>query len=99
MAGGHQIIEIALGGAHEGWRLDRALADAVPTLSRERLKALIKSGSLTRGGTALRDPAVKVSGHEQLTLTVPEPEAAHNEAQDIPLRIAFEDDHLLVVDK
>ena len=99
MAGGHQIIEIALGGAHEGWRLDRALADAVPTLSRERLKALIKSGSLTRGGTALRDPAVKVSGDQQLTLTVPEPEAAHNEAQDIPLRIAFEDDHLLVVDK
>ena len=99
MAGGHQIIEIALGGAHEGWRLDRALADAVPTLSRERLKALIKSGSLTRGGTALRDPAVKVSGDQQLTLTVPEPEAAHNEAQDIPLRIVFEDDQLLVVDK
>jgi len=30
---------------------------------------------------------------------VPEPEPAHNEAQDIPLRIVFEDEHLLVVDK
>ncbi|HET9354738.1 MAG TPA: RluA family pseudouridine synthase [Sphingomicrobium sp.] len=99
MAGGHQIIDIALGGAHEGWRLDRALADALPTLSRERLKALIKAGSLTRDGTAVRDPAVKVTGEQQFTLTVPEPEAAHNNAQDIPLPIVFEDDHLLVVDK
>jgi 23S rRNA pseudouridine1911/1915/1917 synthase len=30
---------------------------------------------------------------------VPEPAPAHNEAQDIPLTIAFEDEHLLVVDK
>ena len=40
MAGGHQTIEVALGDVYAGWRLDRALADAVPTLSRERLKAL-----------------------------------------------------------
>ena len=99
MAGGHQIIEVALGSVHSGWRLDRALADAVPNLSRERLKALIKSGSLTRAGTALRDPAFKVAGGERFDLLVPEPAAAHNEAQDIPLRIMFEDEHLLVVDK
>ena len=30
---------------------------------------------------------------------VPEPTPAHNEPQDIPLTIVFEDDHLLVVDK
>ena len=29
-----------------GWRLDRALAAAVPTLSRERFKALIGSGAV-----------------------------------------------------
>ncbi|MBV5325668.1 MAG: RNA pseudouridine synthase, partial [Rhodospirillaceae bacterium] len=27
------------------------------------------------------------------------PEPAHNEAQDIPLEIAFEDEHLIVIDK
>jgi 23S rRNA pseudouridine1911/1915/1917 synthase len=32
-------------------------------------------------------------------VAVPEPEPAHNEPQDIPLTIVFEDDHLLVVDK
>jgi 23S rRNA pseudouridine1911/1915/1917 synthase len=96
MAGGQQIIQVTLGPGHAGWRLDRALAAAVPTLSRERLKALIRSGALT---PAVRDPATKVRGNELFQLTVPEPEPAHNEAQDIPLKIVFEDEHLLVVDK
>jgi len=97
--GGHQTIDVRLAPAHAGWRLDRALADAVPTLSRERLKALIRSGAVDAGGPALRDPAIKVRGDEQLRVAVPEPEPAHNEPQDIPLRIIFEDEHLLVVDK
>ena len=97
--GGHQTIEVRLQAVHAGWRLDRALADAVPTLSRERLKALIRSGALLRGEAPVRDPAVKVRGDEAFALAVPEPEPAHNEAQDIPLRVIFEDEHLLVVDK
>ncbi|MCY7280659.1 MAG: RluA family pseudouridine synthase [Sphingomonas bacterium] len=99
MAGGHQIISIALDERHAGWRLDRALADALPALSRERLKVLVKSGALSAGATLLRDPATKVRGDEGFALAVPEPAAAHNEAQNIPLVVAFEDEHLLVIDK
>ena len=84
---------------HSGWRLDRALADALPTLSRERIKALVKSGALEAASGALRDPSAKVRGDEFFHLAVPEPTLAHNEAQDIPLRVVFEDEHLLVVDK
>lgn len=97
--GGSQTIEVKLEPGHSGWRLDRAMAAALPALSRERLKALIRSGALTSGGAALRDPAAKVKGDEALRLEVPEPEAPHNEAQDIPLHIVFEDPHLVVIDK
>ena len=97
--GGIQTIDVRLDAAHAGWRLDRALAAAVPTLSRERLKALIRSGSVEAQGTPVRDPALKVKGDEALRVAVPEPAPAHNEAQDIPVEIVFEDDHLLVVDK
>ena len=97
--GGQSLIDIALAPGHAGWRLDRALADAVPTLSRERLKALVRSGALERDGSAVRDPATKVRGDERFSLSVPAPEPAHNEPQDIPLVIVFEDEHLLVVDK
>ncbi len=99
MAGGHSILRVTLDAGHAGWRLDRALADALPTLSRERLKALIRAGALESGGASLRDPATKVKGGEAFTLTVPDPEPAHNEPQDIPLVIPFEDEHLLIVDK
>ena len=97
--GGIQTIDVRLGPAHAGWRLDRALAAAVPTLSRERLKALIRSGAVEAEGQAVRDPALKVRGEEALRLAMPEPAPAHNEPQDIPLTIVFEDEHLLVVDK
>jgi 23S rRNA pseudouridine1911/1915/1917 synthase len=97
--GGSQTIEIGLQPVHAGWRLDRALAVAAPTLSRERLKALIRSGAVESGGIPLRDPAFKVRGDEHFTVSVPAPAPAHNEAQDIPLKIVFEDEHLLVVDK
>ena len=97
--GGIQTIDVRLAPAHAGWHLDRALADAVPALSRERLKALIRSGAVEAAGQAVRDPATKVRGEEALRVAVPEPAPAHNVAQDIPLNIVFEDKHLLVVDK
>ena len=99
MSGGSEIIDVALGVGHAGWRLDRALADALPTLSRERLKSLVKAGSLERDGQLVRDPALKVAGDEAFRLTVPVPTEPSAAAQDIPLAIVFEDDHLLVVDK
>lgn len=97
--GGIQTIDVRLEPAHAGWRLDRALAAAVPTLSRERLKALIRSGAVEAAGKAVRDPATRVRGEEALRVAVPEPTPALNEPQDIPLTVVFEDEHLLVVDK
>ena len=97
--GGIQTIDVQLDAAHAGWRLDRALAAVVPTLSRERLKALIRSGAVEAAGRSVRDPATKVRGDESLSVAVPEPRPAHNAPQDIPLTIVFEDEHLLVVDK
>jgi 23S rRNA pseudouridine1911/1915/1917 synthase len=96
---GVTTIETRIADTADGWRLDRALADAIPTLSRERLKALISSGAVTRDGEAVRDPARKARGGDVMAVAVPAPAPAHNEAQDIPLAIVHEDDHLLVVDK
>src|SRR3954447_616183 len=97
--GGIRTIDVRLQPAQAGWRLDRALAAAVPTLSRERLKTLIRTGAVEVSGKPIRDPATKVHGGESLRVEVPEPEPSHNAPQDIPLTIVFEDEHLLVVDK
>ncbi|WBH16075.1 RluA family pseudouridine synthase [Sphingomonas radiodurans] len=96
---GVSVIQATIAAAADGWRLDRALADAVPTLSRERLKVLINAGQVDRDGVAVRDPAKRAAAGEVFAVAVPDPIPAHNEAQDIPLVVAFEDDHLIVIDK
>jgi 23S rRNA pseudouridine1911/1915/1917 synthase len=98
VSGGHSIIVARIAEDAEGWRLDRALAAAVPTLSRERLKALISSGAVTGPKGLVRDPAAKALAGAY-DIAVPEPKPAHNEAQDIALNIVYEDEHLLLVDK
>jgi 23S rRNA pseudouridine1911/1915/1917 synthase len=98
MPGGPNIITATITDEAAGWRLDRALAAALPTLSRERLKALISSGAVAGPAGPVRDPAVKARAGDY-AVAVPAPAPAHNEAQDIALDIVFEDEHLLVVDK
>jgi 23S rRNA pseudouridine1911/1915/1917 synthase len=100
MTRGESTIIATIAPDAAGWRLDRALAAALPTLSRERLKALISSGQVVAPeGAPVRDPAAKAVAGGAYRVRVPEPAAAHNEAQAIALAIVFEDEHLLVVDK
>jgi 23S rRNA pseudouridine1911/1915/1917 synthase len=96
---GASIMQADIAPEASGVRLDRALAIALPALSRERLKALISSGEVTSpDGAQVRDPAVKAQAG-RYEVRVPAPVPTHNAAQDIALDIRFEDEHLIVVDK
>jgi 23S rRNA pseudouridine1911/1915/1917 synthase len=99
MSGGFSTISVQLGEAQAGWRLDRALAAAVPTMSRERLKALISNGHVRGPAGLARDPAMKTIDGAAFDIDIPDATPAHNVPQDIALDIVFEDDHLLIVDK
>jgi 23S rRNA pseudouridine1911/1915/1917 synthase len=82
-----------------GQRVDRVVAEAIGSLSRSRVKALIEQGLLTRGERPVRDPSEPVKAGLTYTLQLPPPEPATPQAQDIPLDILFEDDDLLVLNK
>jgi 23S rRNA pseudouridine1911/1915/1917 synthase len=97
--GAEKSILITLPATAAGKRLDKALAEAVPLYSRERLKNLVQGGRLSGPAGVIWDPATKMKGGEALTLDVPEARPSDTVAQDIPLTIVHEDDHLLVVDK
>ena len=100
MQGDDDILTVALDQSAVGLRLDRALAEALPSLSRERVKSLIKGGRVAHaGGTILWDPSAKAAAPATLEVRVPAAAPAHNVAQDMGLIIAFEDEHLIVVDK
>ncbi len=80
-------------------RLDKALVEAVPDLSRERIKALILDGQLRLDGRLATKPSEKIEALTAFELTVPAPRAVDTVAEDIALNIVYEDAHLLVIDK
>lgn len=96
MNGEERIIEGTLSG--DGTRLDKALAEA-SGLSRERIKALIGEGRVTLGGKPASQASTKAAPGTAFAIAVPEAAPAEAAAQDIPLVVVFEDEHLIVVDK
>lgn len=98
--GDSYTIETVIAPAQDGVRLDRALAELLPDLSRERIKALIRDGRVLTGQKrAATDPATRVAPGQRFTLCVPAPREAIAQPQDIPLVIVHEDADLIVVDK
>ena len=91
--------EVEVGENAAGARLDRFLADALPTLSRMRLKSLIRSGRVATGGQTIAEPAYRVKPGQRYRVSVPAPAPARPEAQAMALGIIHEDADIIVVDK
>jgi 23S rRNA pseudouridine1911/1915/1917 synthase len=96
----HAMISkpIIVGPAEPKQRLDVFLARTTDGFSRSRIKALIESGHILLNGKTCR-PSEQVRSGDAIIISEPEPEPIELEAQDIPLKILFEDQYLLVVDK
>ncbi len=95
VAAGVRTVHVPIGAAG---RIDRFVADATG-LSRSHVQKLISDGRLTVDGEPVRANAIVAAGSE-VRLDVPEPVALDlAPAPDIPLRIVYEDDDLLIVDK
>ncbi len=90
-----EIIEGVLSG---GERLDKALA-AASNLSRERVKALIAEGRVSLDGRPVTQASTKALEGARFRIEVPPAVPTEAVAQDIPLIVVYEDEHLIVVDK
>ncbi len=92
--------EVRADDAAAGQRLDAFLAAALDGLSRTRIQALVKQGAVSDGdGRTVASLSIKVAAGQRFTIDVPPPAPARPEPQRIPLVIAYEDDHLIVIDK
>ena len=91
-------VAATVSAAEAGRRLDLWLAAQLPELSRTRVKALIDEGRVQVDG-APRKASHRLRAGERVRAVVPPPPSDEMAAESIPLRIAFEDAHVLVVDK
>jgi 23S rRNA pseudouridine1911/1915/1917 synthase len=86
-----------------GSRLDRFLASRIETLSRARLQELIRGGHVRRAaegaGEAVTDPSAKVRAGDSFTVIEPAAEPYAVAGEQIELKVVYEDDSLIVIDK
>ncbi|UWZ93576.1 23S rRNA pseudouridine(1911/1915/1917) synthase RluD [[Pasteurella] aerogenes] len=82
-----------------GQRLDQTLAELFPDYSRSRLKTWIEGDLVLVNGQINNVPRSKVYGGEQVEITVEVDDETRFEAENIPLDIVYEDEHILVINK
>jgi len=90
--------EIITGTIPAAARLDKALADATG-LSRARVQGLIEEGRVDVAGKTAASASMKVAEGTPFRIIVSAAMPAEALPEDIPLVIAYEDAHLVVVDK
>jgi 23S rRNA pseudouridine1911/1915/1917 synthase len=82
-----------------GLRLDRFLAGLSEVGSRAAAERLLAEGAVLVDGETPRK-SIRLVGGEEIELEIPETAGLGDlEPEDVGLRIAYEDEHLLVVDK
>lgn len=82
-----------------GERVDAWLARLWPDLSRSRVQGLIGQQRLTADGALVKAASEKARPGALYALTLPPPAPAAPQPETIPLKIVFEDQHLIVIDK
>ena len=67
--------------------------------SRTKIKDLILSGNIKVDGVKNKNPAYKINPKNEIIINLPEVTEYNLKAENIPINIVFEDEHLLVINK
>jgi 23S rRNA pseudouridine1911/1915/1917 synthase len=81
-----------------GARLDKFLGERCPELSRTHAQKLIGDGMVTVNGRVAR-AGLKLNTGDKIDITIPPEAPSHLTPEAIPLKIIYEDNDLMVIDK
>ena len=82
----------------EGIRLDKWISEQRPEISRTRAQRLIEGGFVTINGIIAR-ASLRVTPGDEIVVVLPPPPVSRLNAENIPIKILYEDEDLLVIDK
>lgn len=91
-------IELFTSSSDIGKRLDIFVAETLPHISRTRIQVLCKRGDITLNGQAVKSNQ-RLAEHDKLAVIIPEAATAEIIAENIPLDVVYEDEHLAVINK
>ena len=79
-------------------RLDVFLSEKEGLFSRSQIKRFIEKGNVQVGGKAAK-AGMRLKKDDFVTLAISEPQISATKPEPIPLKIVYEDRHLIVIDK
>jgi 23S rRNA pseudouridine1911/1915/1917 synthase len=92
--------ELIAGDDAVGKRLDKYIsANAGDNFSRARVQALVRTGHVLVNGEKPKGTSQRLKAGDVIHFNMPPPEQAEPIAENIPLDILYEDEHLIVVNK
>ena len=80
-------------------RLDIYLVSQLPEISRSRLQNLIEQGHVQINNKTCLTKKTIVQAGDRISLSLPTPKPLELQAQNIPLTILYEDEHLIIINK
>ena len=83
---------------YEGIRADKFIADAVESFSREKLKEIFDEKNVSVGDKAAK-PSQKLRTGDIVRVLLPETHVLELLPQNLPLRIVYQDEDIVIVDK
>src|SRR4026209_549568 len=83
---------------YDGVRLDNFLTALLPDQSRSNIQRLIRDGHGSGGAAALR-PSTAVRTGQTYAIDIPSPAPSVPEPEELPLRIIYQDQQVVVLDK
>jgi 23S rRNA pseudouridine1911/1915/1917 synthase len=89
-------VELVVDGT--GSRLDKYIAENCRDVSRSQAQRIIEEGRVTVNGTPARQ-SLKLNTGDHIVIELPPPTSTSLTPEAIPLKVVYEDDDLLVVDK
>ena len=94
-----KVINFLVKSEENNQRIDIILNNKEKSLSRNRIKNLIIDEKLKINGVIVNSPSKKVNLGDKLSLKIPDPKVASLKPYNFKLKIIFEDEDLLIIDK
>ncbi|MBN1349905.1 RluA family pseudouridine synthase [candidate division KSB1 bacterium] len=91
-------IDIIVPPKQQKERLDKYLSEKLSPISRSRIQNLITEGKITIDGSTIKANHI-IKPNEVIRVDIPPPRKMDLMPQNIPLKIVYEDAHLLVINK
>ncbi len=80
-------------------RVDSVLSSSLDGISRSEIKKNILSGNLKVNGERIKKPSYKVKEGDKIEIIIEDKPETEIIPQDIPLKIVYEDEHIMIVNK